>query len=56
LIGQTSDEASNNADLAYNFMRRDVVILVSFFRIARNEVVGMYYLRQRAEVLFGLDS
>ena len=53
LIRQTVDEAGNNEDLEYDFMCRGVMVLVSSFEIPRSEVVPTYYLRQRAEVLFG---
>lgn len=53
LILQTVDEKDSNAELDYEFMRRGVMILISSFEIPRNEIVPTYYLRQRAETLFG---
>jgi len=53
LILQTVDEVSMREDLGYLFLRCGVMVLVSSFEISREAVVPMYYLRQRAEMLFG---
>jgi transposase len=55
LILQTADdyERVKRSDLEYDFLRCGVMVLVSSFEILREEVVPLYYLRQRAEVLFG---
>jgi transposase len=53
LILRSVDEDVEGSDLEYDFLRCGVVVLVSSFEISREEVVPMYYLRQRAEVLFG---
>ena len=56
LIRQTADEEEKNIELEYNFMRRGVMILISSFDIPMKEIVPTYYLRQRAEVLFGFSK
>jgi transposase len=57
LILQTVDddggEGVKRSGLGYDFLRCGVMVLVSSFEISREEVVPLYYLRQRAEVLFG---
>ncbi len=53
LILQAVDEANNDPDLDYNLMRRGIMILISSFQISKKEIVPTYYLRQRAEMLFG---
>ena len=53
LILQTADEKVKRPDLEYLFLRCGVMILVSSFEIPLADVVPTYYLRQRAEVLFG---
>ncbi len=53
LILQTVDEKGKNPDLDYDLMRRGVMVLVSSFQISKKDIVPTYYLRQRAETLFG---
>jgi len=53
LILQSVGEVLKREDLEYLFLRCGVMVLVSSFEISREEVVPLYYLRQRAEVLFG---
>jgi len=53
LILQTVDEVSVREDLGYAFLRCGVMVLVSSFEVSREDVVSTYYLRQRAEMLFG---
>ena len=57
LILQTVDDVGGEKvgrrGLGYDFLRCGVMVLVSSFEVSREEVVPLYYLRQRAEVLFG---
>jgi len=53
LILQMADEKTRREDLGYGFLRCGVMVLVSSFEIVLDDVVPMYYLRQRAETLFG---
>jgi len=53
LILQTVDEKGGGAELDYELMKRGIMILISSFDISKKEIVPTYYLRQRAETLFG---
>lgn len=56
LLLQTMDEKDGNEDLEYEFMNQGIMILVSSYEIKKEDVVQTYYLRQKAEMLFGFSK
>lgn len=56
LMLQTIDEKEKNKNLRYEFMTRGVMILVSSFPMSRHDVVPAYYVRQKAEMMFGFSK
>lgn len=55
-IVENLDEREKNPELEYDFLKRGVMILVSSFRVPREDVVPTYYVRQAAEVMFGFSK
>ncbi|MEW5761271.1 MAG: transposase [Candidatus Thermoplasmatota archaeon] len=55
---ETLDEqiAEENEEINYKLMKKGVMILVSSFKIEKEEVVPLYYIRQTAEKLFGFSK
>jgi len=55
-LTENLDERGKNETIEYEFLRTGVMILVSSFPLAREEVVPAYYVRQTAEMLFGFSK
>lgn len=56
LLIQSIDEKSENKDLELEFMKRGIMILISSFPMKKEETVPAYYIRQRAEMMFGFSK
>ncbi len=43
-------------DIEYRLLKQGTMILISSFKVSKNEVVPYYYMRQRVETLFGFSK
>jgi len=52
----TLDEKNINDSLEYELMTRGIMILISSFKIPKEDIVPAYYIRQTAEKMFGFSK
>ena len=50
------DQETDEGDIEFKLMKKGVMILVSSFKLKKEEVVPFYYLRQTVERLFGFSK
>lgn len=50
------DEKDYNDDFDYDLINRGIMILISSFKIPKDDVVPAYYVRQTAEMMFGFSK
>ncbi len=56
LIENLDDKKKRDEEQEYDFINNGIMILVSSFKLPKEEVVPAYYVRQTAEMLFGFSK
>ena len=56
LLLDTMEEGENKEDIEYRLLKQGIMILISSFKVDKDEVVPYYYMRQSVEALFGFSK
>lgn len=56
LLEALEQQENNEDDIEFQLMKKGIMILVSTFKLKKNDVVPLYYLRQTVEKLFGFSK